>query len=310
MITYNHEHYIEQAVRSVLAQETEFSFEIVIGEDCSTDKTREVLIALEAAHPGRLRLLLYPKNLGLMGKRNMAAVLAECAGEYVVFLEGDDYWSSTEKIQKQVQFLDSHPECAGCFHEVWLQAKDGPASRCGYGFPPEISQGGPGELLRYGFPHMMTLMFRRRLLPGFPDWFYELGMGDWSLNLLLSERGPLAYLRGEALSTYRVHDRSCWLTQPLLKRTQQEIAAFAAFDRHLGGRHKQEVGHQINAREFWLVDAYAESGDYEQSRRAFGQAVNHWWRYRGVEAAWVVRYFFRSYLPGFTRRYRKLRATR
>ena len=307
IITYNHERYIEQAVESVLNQETTFTYEVVIGEDCSTDRTREILLEMQARHPDRLRLLLYPQNLGLMGKKNMAEVMANCAGEYVVFLEGDDYWTSPRKLQKQADYLDAHPECSGCFHDVLVKTKSGEEACCSHGFPPDFERGGPAELLRYGFPHMMSLMFRRSLLPGFPDWFFTLGMGDWSLNLLISEKGPLGYLRQEAFSTYRVHNSSFWLTQPLLARTRQEIQAFQTFQKHLGGRFGKELGLQINRREFWLVDAAIENKDFGQARRDFRSALRNWWSYRGTSMAWVLRYFARSYLPGLVRTYRDIK---
>lgn len=307
LITYNHERYIEQAVQSALDQDTRFQYEVVVGEDCSTDRTRQILVEMQARNPERLRLLLYPKNLGLMGKKNMAEVLANCTGEYVVFLEGDDYWISRQKLQKQVDYMEGHPECAGCFHDVLVKPMSGKESQCSHGFPPGFEQGGPAELLKYGFPHMMSLMFRRSLLPGFPDWFYKLGMGDWSLNLLISEKGPLGYLRGEALSTYRVHNTSFWLTQPLLARTRQEIEAFRTFEDHLGGRFRKELGHQVNKREFWMVDAALEGKDLGEARRCFRHALGNWFSYHGVSVSWVARYFARSYLPGATRFYRGLR---
>src|SRR3954463_2980222 len=103
MITYNHARYIEQAVESVLAQRTDFPIEIVIGEDCSTDGTRGVLVDLARRNSQTIRLRLAEHNQG--GSTNFHGTLAACSGQYVALLEGDDFWSSPYKLQKQVEAL-------------------------------------------------------------------------------------------------------------------------------------------------------------------------------------------------------------
>ena len=103
MITYNHERFIAQAVESALMQETDFDYEIVIGEDCSTDGTRQVLLDLHDRHPDRIRLLLREKNIG--ASHNFVGTLEACRGEYVAFLDGDDYWTCPNKLQKQANSI-------------------------------------------------------------------------------------------------------------------------------------------------------------------------------------------------------------
>ena len=108
MITYNHEKYISKALDSILMQKTNFSYEIVIGEDCSTDKTRDILINYKKQYPDRFKLLLNEKNLGAY--KNAHQALQACKGEYIAFLEGDDYWINPDKLQIQIEYMDAHPE--------------------------------------------------------------------------------------------------------------------------------------------------------------------------------------------------------
>src|SRR6478752_3440632 len=108
--TYNHEAYIAQAVESVLEQRTNFGVEVLIGEDCSTDRTRQIICELAARHPDKIRLRLAEKNQG--AGRNFADLFEHCRGEYVVILEGDDYWTSPNKLQIQVDTLDARPDWA------------------------------------------------------------------------------------------------------------------------------------------------------------------------------------------------------
>ena len=116
MITYNHERFIRQAIESVLDQKVNFDFEIVIGEDCSTDSTRTIVAELQQQYPDRIVALMRPHNLGAM--RNLQETLAACKGQYVALLEGDDYWTSQHKLQKQVDFLDARPDCAISCHRA------------------------------------------------------------------------------------------------------------------------------------------------------------------------------------------------
>jgi len=105
LVTYNHEFFIEKVIDNVINQVTSFTFELVIGEDCSTDKTREICERYQEKHPDIIRLLPSEKNLGL--KENFLRTFGECKGKYIAYLEGDDYWLSTDKLQKQVDILEA-----------------------------------------------------------------------------------------------------------------------------------------------------------------------------------------------------------
>ena len=115
-ITYNHEKYVEKALRSVCEQETDFPFEVVVGEDCSTDSTRDILKKVAAEYPEKVRLLFREKNFG-RPTLNVYNTTMECRGEYLAYLEGDDYWTDRNKLKKQVTFLEEHPEYIACTHD-------------------------------------------------------------------------------------------------------------------------------------------------------------------------------------------------
>lgn len=112
VITYNHARFIETAIESVMAQETDFEFEVVISEDCSTDGTREVVQRLAAAHPDRIRTLLSDRNLNDNSVVRRGVEAAQ--GRYLALLDGDDFWTSKHKLQRQVDFLEGRPDCSAC----------------------------------------------------------------------------------------------------------------------------------------------------------------------------------------------------
>lgn len=108
MITYNHENFVSQAIESVLMQRTNFVFELVIGDDCSTDRTREIVNEYYKKYPKIIKLRLPEKNLGM--QLNFIENLNACNGKYIALCEGDDYWTDPYKLQKQVDFLEANPE--------------------------------------------------------------------------------------------------------------------------------------------------------------------------------------------------------
>lgn len=115
LITYNHEKYIRRALDSVLSQETDFPFEIVVGEDMSPDQTREIVKEYRKEYPDKIRLVHREKNTG-RPTLNVYETTMACKGEYLAYLEGDDYWTDTHKLQKQVDFLEAHPEYIAVTH--------------------------------------------------------------------------------------------------------------------------------------------------------------------------------------------------
>ena len=107
-ITYNHAQFIAQAIDSFLMQKTTFNFEIVIGEDCSTDNTRKIILDYQSKYPDKIKLLKKDKNLGI--ESNFFKTLQACKGKYIAICDGDDYWTDDKKLQKQVSFLENHKD--------------------------------------------------------------------------------------------------------------------------------------------------------------------------------------------------------
>lgn len=304
MISYNHAAYIEQAVESALGQETLFPFEVVVGDDFSTDGTREILLGLQRRHPGRLRLLFHEKNLGMMGKLNFAAVFEACRGEYFAFLDGDDYWNSPKKLQMQVDAMERNPGWSACCHGIMVLRENEPEYPARSKIPATVTELTARELFRFEIPHVQSLMIRRRSFPGLPPWFLDVCMGDWTLYLMASQAGKIGYMGDQFLGTYRLHPTSFWMTRKLIDRNRDEMHAMRTFRAHIGGGLESEFGKQLNCRQFWEVDAYCELGEYAAARRSFWRALAGWPRYRGERFGWLFRYFVRSHFPAVVRLWR------
>jgi glycosyltransferase involved in cell wall biosynthesis len=113
MLTYNHAVNIARAIESVLHQEVNFPIELVIGEDASTDGTKEIVLEYQSRRPDIIRVITSPTNVGM--KANNYRAIKACRGKYLAFCEGDDYWHRPDKLQTQADYLESHPECGLVF---------------------------------------------------------------------------------------------------------------------------------------------------------------------------------------------------
>jgi hypothetical protein len=185
---FNQEPFIAQAIESALAQRTSFPVEIVIGEDCSTDHTREIVERYASKYPSRIRILARERNLGMA--RNTLVLYEECRGEYIAWLDGDDYWTSPDKLQRQVDFLDANPGHTLCFHDTLIVKPDGTAARNVCDWPAE---GGVEDILFRSSGTSSSCVYRK-VLDGFPEWFPTLPYSDWALHVLHAEKGKVAWL--------------------------------------------------------------------------------------------------------------------
>lgn len=211
IITYNHEKYIAQALDSVLAQKTDFDFEIVIGDDGSTDKTRDILRDYQGRYPGKIRLLLPENNSG--ATRNFIKTYRACRGQYAAILEGDDYWTSPGKLQLQVEFLESHPEFALCFTNSRIVNEYGETikeSRLDEDRQKNLTQ---ADIISGLVPPTNTVVFRNGLVTEIPEVFYEAVNGDIFFFSMLAKHGAAGYI-DEVTGDYRVHVGGSWAKKP------------------------------------------------------------------------------------------------
>ena len=265
--TYNHEKFIAQAIEGVLMQETSFPIELVIGEDCSTDGTRAILRKYAQTHPNIVRPLLHKRNVG--GGTNFTSVLATCRGEYIAFLDGDDYWTDTRKLEIQVRFLEEHPECAMCHHRV--SYVDDESQRLVSEFPPEErrrEQCSADLLAKGNFIQTCSLMTRKELIPDLTDDFMRLKLGDWPLCVLLGLHGSIGYI-DKNMATYRIHVASNWSS----KSVTYMVIACIEMARYLIPRIREParsawIDYQLGLQ--WRLAQAAENSAFNCAR-AFGE---------------------------------------
>lgn len=200
MVSYNQEQYIKEALDSVLIQKTNFKYEVIISDDCSKDNTLAILTEYKNKYPNIVKVVTGEKNLGY--PNNQRRSLENAKGKYIALCDGDDYWTDAYKLQKQVDYLESHPECAICFHNV-MHIYDGTTSGRSLlnplDFPSDLTA--EDVISRKWFLATNSEVFRRDYL-FFPEWWDSVLHIDYVLNLLVSFKGNLHYMP-DVMSVYR-----------------------------------------------------------------------------------------------------------
>ncbi len=240
MITYNHEAHIAQAIESVLMQEVGFELELIIGEDCSTDRTREIVLSYASRFRDKITVVTSEQNVG--GQHNFIRTLSACSGEYTALLEGDDYWTAADKLRAQVAYLDANPDCAICIHDVDIVYEDDsgrPAERfLGDGFQ-EVS--GIEDLLVRNFVPTCSAVFRTAYMPSpLPGWMRDLKLGDLPLHILVAEHGWVGYI-DRVMGVYRKHGGGVWSSSTLVNQLEGWMEALEVLDKHLGGHYSRQI---------------------------------------------------------------------
>ncbi|MBS3956568.1 MAG: glycosyltransferase family 2 protein [Clostridiales bacterium] len=244
-IAYNQEAYIAEAVESVLMQECDFDFEYIIGDDASTDGTWEILKEYQRRYPERIKLRLHDSNMG--AQRNLADALAQCTGQYVALLDGDDFWTSEHKLQTQVDFMDANPDCALSCHGCLMVHSDGTpfAALPAHGCAPERS--GIEELLSRSITstHILTptVMYRWGLVE-LPDWWNEHRLGDFPLHVLHAQYGWVGYI-DEVMAASRFHAGGMWRSESGVTNLLEFVAVLHRLDDALNNRYHDIIERNV-----------------------------------------------------------------
>lgn len=212
IVTYNQEQFIRQTLESVFAQQTEYSFEVIVGEDCSSDRTNEICQEFAQKYPNMLLLSRNP-NMGIVP--NWVDCVNHASGKYFMQLDGDDYWNNPNKIQMQVDYMESHPDCVFCHTDKdEISYKTGRIKHklneingiC----PPE---GRIQKNILAGTAHIASnsCCYRKAIYDQHVPWkkFVELGLlgADYPTWIIMSAYGDVHYIP-ESTYTYRVGQES------------------------------------------------------------------------------------------------------
>lgn len=274
--TYNQDQYIEDAIKSFLMQITDFSYEIIIHDDASTDNTKEIIEAYEKLYPERIHAILQTENKYSKGINILESYeLPVARGKYIAFCEGDDYWTDPYKLKKQVEMLEKHQECDVCAHAASVvRAQDKTEIR-------QIAPSTQNEIFETrevilgdgGFVATNSLMMRRSLFECIPDFRKEYRI-DYSLQIWGALRGGMIYLP-ENMSSYRECAQSSWTNRMnkdiprYLNHYEKLIMMLEKLDIYTNHKYSKEISNRIKWQRFQMLIIQQEnrkiiSGNYTE----------------------------------------------
>lgn len=211
-ITYNHARFIRQALDGFVMQKTNFPFQAYVADDCSTDGTQEIIKEYAEKYPDIIVPVLRNRNIGAI--ENFIDLSDRIKSEYVALCEGDDFWTDKNKLQKQVDYLDTHTKCSICFHPVKVFFEDDSQPDSIFPDPNwrfnryvlDLS-----DLLKHNFIQTNSAVYRWRFRDEnihdiFPT---NIIPGDYFMHLLHAQKGTIDYI-DEVMATYRKHAGGMW----------------------------------------------------------------------------------------------------
>lgn len=206
-LTYNQEKYIREALDSFLKQEVDFNFEILVHDDASTDGTKEILKKYKKKYPDQIRV--YYEDENRYSKDDFAFIndlFVNAHGKYIAMCEGDDFWTSNQKLQKQVAYMESNPDCAVSFHSTRVFYED--KSKPDYTLPKNShGEFTVAELLKNNYIHTSSVMYRNQ--EDYQTLDPDVMPGDLYLHLYHASRSRIGFIPDE-MSAYRRQPGGVW----------------------------------------------------------------------------------------------------
>lgn len=260
IMTYNLEKYISAAIDSVLCQETNFDYHILVADDASTDHTKDILMQYKNKYPSKITLLLGRKNVG--STLNMARLLTNIKEyEYFSFFDGDDLWAGSTRLQHQVDFLDSHSEYMLCSGQTQLIVNDMPGDNI---LPDTLLNATYSFFDYFKSPvlfHTSGILLRNVIYnEGIPSYYFPIAK-SWESDALRGEdfrrlrhleKGPL-YVLPELVSYYRIHDKGIWSSSNSAERVILGAISSNFYKKYYQGA--------LLGSEIWpYIDAFASQG--------------------------------------------------
>lgn len=290
-ITYNHEPFIAQSIESVFSQQYGGLIHLIIADDCSTDRTQEVITQTIPGAPANVIVhpVLRTSNVGMLKNLSDAWVMAhETGSSFIALLEGDDYWTDPWKLALQVDYLNQHPQATmSCGLISEINAFTDPPTHVGVVAAPPTPHPTFDDLLNYYFVGTATLVFRAGILPTLPEWFAECCAADWPLSLVHARAGDIHYL-DRVLAAHRRHGGGLWFGIPAQERAKANQDVFRSVTTHVEPtKTSASLKHTQSNPAPWLAEVERDPNDVHAVFH-LAQSYFHWGDF-GTARSWYAR---------------------
>lgn len=259
LVCYNQSKYIAQAIESILMQKTDFSFEIIIADDCSTDGTCEIIKDYQFQRPEQVIIVQQETNVGLA--KNWTDVMSLPRGQYIAYLEGDDFWTDPLKLQRQFEYLNSNPGYVLCFHDYLLVDEEGhilPHQT----FKDHLKRDrSVSELVVGSLFHQNTMMFRK-VFDHIPHQFYKAYNLDTFFIAYLSRWGGAGYIKGINPMMYRLHPKAIWSNEAYVKQQEGGIKTLQNIKEVVDVKFHDAINFKILSKRVSIIKYYYKAHRY------------------------------------------------
>ncbi len=242
MITYNHEDYIRKAIESVIGQVVDFKYEFIICDDHSSDNTTSICLEYKKVYPDLIKYTVNPENMGFM--KNFLQALNLCDGKYIALLEGDDYWTFSNKLQRQVDFMEANPDYSLVCHDVRV---DGEIKQDNYfTSTQDIYSIQDVALGKIQIP-TLSILYRKECLK-IPEYFKRISIGDFPLIMEISRNGKIKYFP-EVMGVRTVHNSGVWSSLDQKRKTEVMLRTLSV----MTGNFSEEINSALLALQLKII---------------------------------------------------------
>jgi glycosyltransferase involved in cell wall biosynthesis len=264
VITYNHEKYIAKCLEGILMQKTNFAYEVIVGEDCSRDKTREIVLDYQKRYPDIIKVIISEKNIGPVA--NSLRVEKASQGAYHALCEGDDFWIDPLKLQRQVDFLEANPNYSMCCHDaisIWENKVSYPRYSCPNDFPDTLTA--EDIILRPEVIQTASMVLRSEVSRSAnnQEWRDKIWCGDTLTKLWALRAGKIKYIN-EIMSIYRRHGQGLSITIRDEMEREESVVEF------LYHRFDEETNYQYAPIIEQIIETNRNNYKYSRLRIKYG----------------------------------------
>lgn len=298
-IAYNHELYIRDALDSILAQQTEYRFELIIHDDKSTDSTREIILEYKNKFPSIITLILQDENQYSKCKRIVPLTIPFLNGEYTTICEGDDFWIDQFKLQKQIKYLEEKKTYNICFtaglslnpRSEYSVISNHANNKMEYSLSDIINGGGE-------FIPTASIMLRTNILDKLPNWYFIAPVGDYFLQIFASIPFGALYLPDLTIS-YRENSIGSWSVQrtkllpsDIIIESQLYEKVFLQLSDMCGEYYSSSIA---MAKQYYKYSIFfLKNNDYTHSKYMIKKS---WRSHRNINIKQKIIYHMRQFLP-------------
>lgn len=245
LISYNQEQYIGQAIESILSQKLsdDISVRIIIADDCSTDKTLDIIKSYESKSPFQFVYTNFGVNLGL--QENYRRTFELCSGDYVAILEGDDWWHSEFHIKQHIDILEKNKKYSMSINQIrfyhqntseytiekWIY----PKTEWKISFKQQVCCGNQ-------LGNLSACVFRNSLISKLTKEFYQINFADWELGIFMTQYGDIVKIKSST-STYRINSQGQWSKLDKIERQKSMLKTLDDMNMITKGKY-QDIFHK------------------------------------------------------------------